>query len=104
MINNPTFDALSYSNDTVTLYQATISTQHTVEASGLDGIWAKLSTHFPAIRAYNSGLKWRLVFIVPEDVAPEWKWAQPITNTITRKWKSLEQYVVPFPVLKVSSV
>lgn len=82
----------------MTLYQATIATQHSVKASGLDGIWAKLRDYFPGMRTYNNGLKWRLVFIVPEDVAPEWVLAQPVTDTRSRKWQSLEQYVVPFPV------
>lgn len=95
-LNNPTFDALTYSDGVLTLFKATISPHHSVKASGLDSIWAKLQPNFPQMKTYGS-LKWRLVFLVPKEVAPEWRWAQPITTDLgDRAWgKSLMQFVVP---------
>jgi len=96
--NNPTFNALLKCGDVVTLFQATISSEHSVNAKGLNVIWKKLKGNFYEKKKYTD-YQWQLVFVVPSDVEPKWKLPQPITlDSNKRAWSNLSQYVVSLPV------
>ena len=97
--NQVTFDALSISRDkVVTLFQATIQKNHSVKAKGLHFVWDALhSAGQKPLRHW----KWRLVFVVPEDVEKHWKKVQPIDfggKQPERKWdEHVEQFVWVLP-------
>ncbi|KAG8990867.1 hypothetical protein FRB94_013025 [Tulasnella sp. JGI-2019a] len=95
--DDATFDALSVVGDLITLFQVTLSQEHSVKASDLDGIWEKLTQNFPGKTCKQ--LQWRLVFVVPADVGPAWKRVQAITpKEHSQDWDHVSQFVASFPL------
>jgi hypothetical protein len=99
--NQATFNAFSISGDNlVTLYQATIQKSHSVKAKGLDFVWDALTlvegTSDAKRLQPSSARKWRLVFLVPEEVKEHWKTAQDIDFGGIKQKRPWDQYVEQF--------
>jgi len=79
--NNRTFDSFIVGPDnSVVLFQMTVSDDHSILFSGLDMLSKVLPARF---LPWNSGVKWKFVFVVPnDDIA---------TKYIVRKFKGSEK-------------
>ena len=99
--NQATFDAFSISGDNVmTLYQATIQRSHSVKAKGLDFVWDALveARGTPDVKRLMplSANKWRVVFLIPEEVEKHWKKPQDIDFGGIKPKRQWGQYVEQF--------
>jgi hypothetical protein len=96
--NQATFDAFSISSDNlVTLYQATIQRSHSVKAKGLDFVWDALAEGTPLVkRLMPSARKWRVVFLIPEEVEAHWEKPQDIDFGGIKPKRQWGQYVEQF--------
>ena len=108
--NQVTFDAFSISGDNVvTLYQATIEKGHSIDAKRLDFVWDALTLveGSSAERLMpSSARKWRVIFLIPEEVEKHWKYPQDIEFRgikPKRQWnRFVEQFVGVLPRRYVS--
>ena len=98
--NQATYVAFSISDDNVvTLYQPTIggSLSSSVKAKGLDYIWDALKDASGGkILLPKKGKRWRLVFLVDEDVDKHWKTARGIDFGGTKPKHQWEDYIQQF--------
>lgn len=97
--NQATFDAFSISGDNVvTLYQATIQKSHSVKAKGLDFVWDALVEGTPHVNRQmpSSVRKWRVVFLIPEEVEKHWQKPQDIDFGGIKPKRQWSQYVEQF--------
>ena len=109
--NQATFDFFTISRErTITLFQSTVSTSHSVKATGLDFIWDALN-HAKNGATKDEGktiqglfptkTKWRLIFVVPKRVEHSWQSWQNIDfggRGPRRQWGNyIEQSVLEYP-------
>lgn len=104
--NSAAVDSIRYDPDSVlTSFQITINVKHPVAVSGLKRIQQSLKRNsgLAGLRpSIHCGRHWRLIFVVPEDLATDFQFEGDAT---TGEWAAkVDQYVLGLPVDEVFQV
>ena len=106
--NFPTVDSILYnpndSDGVITCIQTTVSSEHPIAVSRLQHIqsWLELKTPLAHLRPSNT-MPWRFIFIVPQDIAPDFKLQTLQGDTATGAWAGkVQQHVLELDVLSRS--
>ncbi|KAM6492730.1 hypothetical protein JOM56_012454 [Amanita muscaria] len=106
--NSAAVDSILYDPDSVlTSFQITINVKHPVAVSGLKRIQQSLKRNagLAGLRPSIHGRHWRLIFVVPEDLATDFPWQEFEGDTTTGEWAAkVDQYVLGLPVDEVFQI
>jgi hypothetical protein len=106
--NFPTVDSILYnpndSDGVFTCIQTTVSSEHPIAVSGLQHIQSWLTLKTPLAHLRPSNIKpWRFIFVVPQDIVPDFKLQKLQGDTPTGAWAGkMQQHVLGLDVLSRS--
>jgi len=96
--NFPAIDSILYDpTASLTLIQVTRRSLHPVNVSGLQRLqrWLKRGTCLAALRPSVTGRHWRLIFVVPDTLACDFKMQDFEGDSVTSEWaRKVDQYVL----------